>query len=160
MGVRGTAHPAQARDPAPPCQGACRQEDFLHVSSATQLAVPWSSSSCLGLGLSVSLILEATPTRFTVQGRTVQALALQNSRPASIPPACTPPPPHVVKTTSKWKTDEPSAGKVIYIMGYFRASRDERRFITWGRRLMIVESSHTKGADVFYGGRRGGNALV
>lgn len=69
---------------------------------------------------------------------------------AELQGGCTPPP-GAVETTSKWKTDEPIKEKVIYIMESFRASRDLKRFITWGTRLTILEFSLTNGTDVFYG---------
>lgn len=60
------------------------------------------------------------------------------------------PPPGSVETASKCKTDEAFKEKVIYIVESFRASRN-LRFITWGTKPMILQSSHREGADVFYG---------
>lgn len=133
-------------------------------STATQLDVPWSSSSCVGLGSSLSLILKATPSRLTVQGRAVSSAAQlgRSPGPARILPASRHPSPTPMcsKPPRNGKQMSLLQEKVIYITEYFRASKDEKRFITWGRRLMLVESSHTEGADVFYGEWRGGNALV
>ena len=60
------------------------------------------------------------------------------------------PPPGSVETAPKCKTDEAFKEKVIYIVESFRASRN-LRFITWGTKPMILQSSHREGADVFYG---------
>lgn len=58
-------------------------------------------------------------------------------------------PPSGVETATKCKTDEPFKDKVIYIVEAFRASRNLKRFITWGTKRMILASSHSEGTDVF-----------
>lgn len=50
--------------------------------------------------------------------------------------------------------------KVIYVVESFGASRNLKRFATWGTKRLFLESSCTEGTDVFCGNERQGNVLV
>lgn len=134
-------------DPAPSIRGAAaEQEDILHVFAATKNYTPQSSSSAQ-LDASRSLILKEAH-RLTLQHG--KYIGTGFSRTPRLAYPLPPPAPSSVETASKCKTDESFKEKVIYIVESFRASRN-LRFITWGTKPVILESSHSEGADVFYG---------
>lgn len=134
-------NPPSRADPAPSIRGALvEQEDILHVFAATKTTLPRAQ---VPLSWTESVFdLERSTHSLCNMGST-QALASAELRGQH-------PPPGSVETAPKCKTDEAFKEKVIYIEEYFRASRN-LRFITWGTKPLILQSSHREGTDVFYG---------
>lgn len=94
------------------------------------------------LGSSPSLILQETPT---------QTRSLEDARPsfgrAPGQQACL----VVLKLPRNVKQMSPLKKKLFILWNLSQQAETWRKFITWGTKPMILESSCTEGIDVFYG---------